>query len=115
MNDAPLHRLYYHYSELPGSLRVLYASALVILALGSLFALIYLFHAHAGRDGKPNMLSVEDIVIAYRGSGKGSRLEGALRGPMSTMLPADEVVSIIKWGEEGADRSHYETAIKPSL
>jgi len=115
MNDAPLHRLYYHYSELPCSLRVLYTSALVILALGYLFALIYLFHAHAGRDGKPNMLSVEDIVIAYRGSGKGSRLEGALRGPMSTMLPADEVVSIIKWVQEGTDRAQYETAIKPLL
>ncbi|MDO8596005.1 MAG: hypothetical protein Q7R45_05210, partial [Sulfuricaulis sp.] len=115
MNDAPLHRLYHHYSELPCSLRVLYTSALVILGLGYLFALIYLFHAHAGRDGKANMLSVEDIVIAYRGSGKGSRLEGALRGPMSTMLPADEGAALIKWVQEGADRSHYETAIKPLL
>ncbi len=115
MNDAPLHRLYHHYSDLPYSLRVLYTSALVILAFGYLFALIYVFHAQAGRDGKANMLSVEDIVIAYRGSGKGSRLEGALRGPMSTMLPADEGASLIKWAQEGADRSHYETAIKPLL
>ena len=115
MNDAPLHRLYHHYSELPYSLRVLYTSALVILGLGYLFALIYLFHAHAGRDGNPNTLSYEDIVLAYRGSAKGSRLEGALRGPMSTMLPADEGASLIKWVQEGADRSHYETAIKPLL
>ncbi len=115
MNDAPLHRLYHHYSDLPCSLRVLYTSALVILGLGYLFALIYLFHAHAGRDGNPNMLSYEDIVLAYRGSGKGSRLEGALRGPMSTMLPADEGAALIKWVQEGADRSNYETAIKPLL
>src|SRR3989304_2643190 len=105
MNDAPLHRLYHHYSDLPCSLRVLYTSALVILGLGYLFALIYLFHAHAGRDGKANMLSVEDIVIAYRGSGKGSRLEGALRGPMSTMLPADEGGAPLKWVQGGAGGS----------
>lgn len=115
MNDAPLHRLYRHYSELPYSLRVLYTSALVILGFGYLFALIYVFHAQAGRDGNPNTLSYEDIVLAYRGSGKGSRIEGALRGPMSTMLPADESASLIKWVQGGADRSNYETAIKPLL
>ena len=66
MNDAPLHKQYHHFSELPGSMRVLYTSALVILGFGYLFALIYVFHAQAGRDGNPNMLSYEDIVIAYR-------------------------------------------------
>ncbi len=115
MNDAPLHKLYHHFSELPCSLRVLYTSALVILGFGYLFALIYVFHAQAGRDGNPNMLSYEDIVIAYRGSGKGSRLEAALRGPMSTMLPADEGASLITWVQAGADRANYETGIKPLL
>ena len=115
MNDAPLHKHYHHFSELPYSLRVLYTSALVILGFGYLFALIYVFHAQAGRDGNPNMLSYEDIVIAYRGSGKGSRLEAALRGPMSTMLPADESASLVTWVQAGADRSNYETGIKPLL
>ena len=90
MSDAPLHRLYRHYSELPYSQRVLYTATLMILGFGYIFALIYLFHAHAGRDGNPNTLSYEDIVLSYRGSGKGSRLESALRGPMSTMLPPNE-------------------------
>jgi hypothetical protein len=115
MNDAPLHKHYHHFSELPGSMRVLYTSALVILGFGYLFALIYVFHAQAGRDGNPNMLSYEDIVLAYRGSGKGSRLEAALRGPMSTMLPADESASLITWVQAGADHSNYETGIKPLL
>ncbi|MBI3371881.1 MAG: hypothetical protein HY017_09030 [Betaproteobacteria bacterium] len=115
MSDAPLHRLYYHYSELPYSLRVVYTASLIILGFGYLFALIYLFHAHAGRDGNPNMLSYEDIVLAYRGSGKGSRLEAALRGPMSTMLPQDEVAPLIRWVQEGANRESYETQFKPVL
>lgn len=115
MSDAPLHRLYYHYSELPYSLRVVYTSSLIILGFGYIFALIYLFHAHAGRDGNPNMLSYEDIVLSYRGSGKGSRLESALRGPMSTMLPPDEVAPLIRWVQEGANRDSYESQFKPVL
>jgi hypothetical protein len=115
MIDAPLHRLYHHYSELPYSLRVLYTAALMILGLGYLFALIYLFHTYSGRDGNPMTLSYEDLVIAYTGSGKGSRLESALRGPMSNMLPSDELTPVITWVQEGANRAQYEKEIKPTL
>ena len=38
MSDAPLHRFYLHYSELPYSLRVLYTAALLVLGLAYLFA-----------------------------------------------------------------------------
>ena len=99
VNDAPLHRLYLHYSELPYSMRVLYTAALLMLGLGYLFALIYLFHTYSGKDGNPMTLSYEDIVIAYSGSGKDSRLESALRGPMSAMLPRDEVKPDHRLGE----------------
>jgi len=115
MNETPLHRLYYHYSELPWSLRVLYTAALIILGFGYLFALIYLFHTYSGRDGNPMTLSYEDLVIAYSGSGKQSRLESALRGPMSTMLPADEIKTFISWVQEGADRPRYDQQIKPVM
>jgi hypothetical protein len=115
MDETPLHRLYYHYSELPWSLRVLYTAALIILGLGYLFALIYLFHTYSGRDGNAMTLSYEDLVIAYSGSGKQSRLESALRGPMSTMLPPDEVSVFISWVQEGTDRARYEKQIKPAI
>ncbi len=113
-SDVPLHRLYVHYSELPYSLRVLYTSVLLVLGLGYLFALIYVFHTQSGRDGG-KMLSYEDIVITYSGSGKGSRLESALKGPMQTMLPAEETKSVIDWVQAGSDRAKYESAIKPVL
>jgi hypothetical protein len=112
---APLHRLYYHFSELPYSLRVVYTATLIILALGYSFALIYIFHTYAGRDGDATSLSYQDLVIAYSGSGKGSRLESALRGPMSTMLPPDETTGIIEWLRAGADRDKYENEIRPVL
>jgi hypothetical protein len=115
MTEAPLHRHYRHYSELPYSLRALYTAVLIMLSLGYLFALLYLFHTYAGRDGDPGSMSYEDLVIAYTGSGKASRLESALRGPMSTMLPADELNNIVDWVQKGADRSAYETTIRPVL
>jgi len=115
MSDAPLHRLYLHYSELPYSLRVLYTAALLVLGLAYLFAGIYLYHTYSGKDGNPITLSYEDIVIAYSGSGKDSRLESALRGPMRSMLPADEVGVLVAWVQEGADRAKYESGIKATL
>ncbi len=115
MSETPLHRLYYHYSELPWSLRVLYTAALIILGFGYLFALIYLFHTYSGRDGNPMSLSYEDLVIAYSVSGKQSRLESALRGPMSAMLPPDEISTFISWVQEGAGRPRYEKQIKPAI
>jgi hypothetical protein len=116
MSDVPLHRLYRHYSELPYSMRVLYTAALIVLGMGYLFALIYLFHTYAGRaGGNPMMLSYQDLVAAYSGSGKGSRLESALRGPMSNMLPPDEINDVVSWVQAGADRARYEKDIKPTL
>mgnify|MGYP003431180764 CR=1 FL=1 len=77
MDNVPLHRLYRHFSELPYSLRVLYTATLLILGTAYLFAMIYLFHSYSGKDGNARNLTYEDIVIAYSGSGKGSRLDAA--------------------------------------
>jgi hypothetical protein len=116
MTDVPLHRLYRHYSELPYSQRVLYTATLLVLGMGYLFAMINLVHTYAGRaGGNPMMLSYRDIVVAYSGSGKGSRLESALRGPMSSMLRPEETAAIIAWVQEGADRAKFESDIKPTL
>jgi hypothetical protein len=115
MSEIPLHRHYRHFSELPYSLRTLYTAVLIILSLGYLFALIYLFHTYAARDGEAGSLSYEDLVIAYTGSGEASRLESALRGPMSTMLPPDELATIVEWVQKGSDRPGYETVIRAVL
>src|SRR3990172_1257467 len=74
MNDQPLHRQFLHYSELPLSVRVLYTAALLVLGMGYLFALIYLIHTYSCEDGNPMTLTYDDLVIAYTGTGKGSRL-----------------------------------------
>ena len=115
MNLAPLHPGYLHFSQLPYSLRVVYTAALCILGLGYLFALVYLFHTFAGKDGDPKSVSYQDMVITYSGSGKDSRLESALRGSMSVMLPRDELAVITSWVQKGADRATYESQIRPLM
>ena len=108
-SGPPLHRMYVHYSELPYSLRAVYTAALLVLGMGYLFALIYVFHTQSGRDGKTG-LTYEDIVITYSGTGKGSRLESALHGPMQNMMPAEETKSVLGWLQ---DKARYETQVKP--
>ncbi len=100
-----------HFSHLPLVQRVLYTCALCVLGLGYLFAMIYVYASHHGRDGE-EMLSVQDIIIAYSGSKSGTKLESALKGPMSGMLPADENLSLITWVREGATQTEYEAGTK---
>jgi hypothetical protein len=112
----PLHRHYLHYSELPFSQRVLYTAALMVLGIGYLFAMLNIYFTYAGRSGgNPLLLSVDDLIVAYSGSGKGSRLEAALRGPMSAMLPGDERNVLLTWAAEGGVRAPYEKTIAPVL
>ena len=114
-SDAPLHRAFVHFSEMPYSMRVLYTATLLILGMGYLFALIYLVHTYSGKDGNPMTLSYEDVVIAYSGSGKDSRLESALRGSMSAMLPREEINPLVAWVKEGAERAKFEKDVKATL
>ena len=81
--------------------------------MGYLFALLNIYFTYAGRaGGNPVMLSYQDIVVAYSGSGQGSVLESALSGPMSTMLPPDEKARLLTWVHDGATKSDYD-GIKP--
>ena len=105
---------YPFFNELPCSLKILYTMVLLTMGLGYLFAMIQIYEVHSGRDGAAG-LSVKDIQIAYSGNKAGSRLEGALNGPMSGMLPADEKGKIIGWVRSGAEQKKYEEVVKPII
>ena len=116
IDQPPLHRLYHHYSELPYSQRALYTAMLITLGFGYLFALLNVYFTYAGKaGGNPWLLTEQDLVVAYSGSGTVSRLEGALRGPMSTMLPPEERTIVIDWVHAGADRAAYERDVRPII
>ena len=112
MNEQRIHRLYRHFKEIPISMRVLFTGTLLVIGLGYLFALIYVYNTDAGKDGKPG-LSVNDIIISYSGSSEGTRLESALQGPMSSMLPPDDRAQVLAWIHSGAKKAEYETQIQP--
>jgi hypothetical protein len=109
-----VHRMFFHYSEFPLSLRTLFTATLMMLGIGYLFAMIQIYDVHSGRDGKPG-LSAEDIAIAYSGNKQATKIEGALSGPMSGMLPPEERADIIGWVHRGLDRSEYDARIKPII
>lgn len=100
-----------HFSHLPVVQKALYTGVLCVLGCGYLFAMIYIFASHHGRDGN-QMLSIQDIIIAYSGSKTGTKLESALQGPMSGMLPADENLKLIEWVRAGASQKEYEDSTK---
>ena len=104
--------MFFHYSEFPLSMRTLFTGTLLVLGLAYLFAMVHLYNSHSGRDGSPGM-SVDDIAIAYSGSDDATKLEAALLGPMSGMLPTDERGDIVGWVRRGLDEKEYDNRIKP--
>jgi len=104
------HPLYLHFRELPMSLRVAYTGTLLVLSVGYLFSMLYIFSSHAGRDGEP-MFSVDDLIIAYSGSKSDTRLEAALKGPMAGMLPEGDRAKIIAWVRSGAEEAEYTATV----
>lgn len=95
-----------HFSMLPMGMKVLYTGTLIVLGCGYMFAMIYIFASQAGRDGSPG-LSVNDLIIAYSGSKKDSKIESALKGPMINMLPQNERSKIIAWVRRGAKKKDF--------
>jgi hypothetical protein len=110
VNDKAVHRLYRHFQELPSTMRSLFTGALLVVGMGYLFAILYVFAAHSEADGKPG-LSVEDIKITYSGSTETTPLEKALRGPMSGMLSARDLSLVVEWIREGARKRAFEADI----
>ena len=114
MNGQAIHRLYRHFQELPTSMRTLFTGALLVVGLGYVFAMLYVFAAHAGADGEPG-LSVEDIKVTYSGSKGITQLESALQGPMSGMLPQKDLETMLRWIRDGADKRGFATSVQPIL
>jgi hypothetical protein len=112
MDMSCIKNQYPFFYQLPCSLKVLYTMVLLTMGLGYVFAMIQIYEVHSGRDGKGG-ISVKDIQIAYSGNKAGTKLESALNGPMSSMLPADEKAKILDWVHSGAEEKKYKEAVTP--
>lgn len=95
--------------------KLLYTAFLLLMGVGYLMALVYLYTSHEGHDGKPGV-SIEDIVDTYYGNRSGTRLEAAIRGPMAGYIqqPGDRH-QIVAWLKSGASEKGYDARIRPIL
>jgi hypothetical protein len=103
-----------HFQRQPTGCRALYTMTLLVLGTGYLFAMIQTFHVHAGRDGKPG-LSHTDIQLAYSGSQADTRLEAALKGPMSGMIKSEDAAVISGWVRSGAEMEAFQENVLPLM
>lgn len=102
------------FRECSSSERVLYGSILVVLGVGYLMALTYLYMTHQGLSGKPGM-SVQDVSISYYGNRSGTRLEAMLRGPMMGYAKQPDRDQIFAWLKSGGDEAGYNSTIHPII
>jgi hypothetical protein len=93
--------------NLPLTARVLFSSFLIMIGIGYLMALSYLFlvDVKPGRDAGER--AVESISEKYHGSTSGTRLEAALKGTMADRLTAEERDQVFQWIHAGATRDGY--------
>lgn len=104
----------HRYYTLTLSEKLLYTSFLLLIGLGYMMATAYLYVTHEMNDGKPG-LSVADVANSYYGNRSGTRLEAAIRGPMSGFISEEDRGVIVAWLKDGAELEHYDHDIKPVL
>jgi len=103
------------FSDCPMAEKLLYTAFLLLMGVGYLMALVYLYTSHEGHDRKPG-LSIEDIVDTYYGNRSGTRLEAAIRGPMAGYLQQiEDRHHIVAWLKSGAPEAEYAARIRPIL
>jgi len=94
--------------------RLFYSAFLLLMGVAYLMATFFLYASHRNADGNPH-LSVTDIAYTYYGNRSGTRLEAAIRGPMSGYLDADEAGRIVAWLKSGGDEAGYEGKVADIL
>ena len=92
--------------------RLFYSVFLCGIGIGYLMALTFLYLSNASLDGKPG-LSLTDITYHYYGNRTGSRLEGAIRGPMSGYLTPEDTEVLVAWIKSGAGERRYVSEVAP--
>jgi hypothetical protein len=100
--------------ELTLPVKTLFTGYLLAIGLGLLMAGVQIMLTHGMADGKFG-LSVDDIVYSYYGDRSGSTLESKLNGSMKNNAPPEVRLVLIKWVQNGAPESEWESAIKPQV
>jgi len=100
--------------DLPLTLRALFSSFLIVMGIGYLMALSYLFLVDVEPHQQAGQGVVEGISEKYHGSTSGTRLDAALTGTMADKLTAQERDQVFHWIRDGATADEYQK-IEPIL
>jgi hypothetical protein len=100
--------------DLPLTLRTLFSCFLIMIGIGYLSALSYLFLVDVEPHRAAGQGMVEGISEKYHGSTSSTRLEAALKGTMADKLTADERDQVFQWIRTGATADGY-AKIEPIL
>ena len=92
--------------------KLLHTSFLLLIGVGYLMAISFLYVVSVNKDGKPG-ISVEDIAASYYGNRSGTQLEAAIRGSMAGYLQEEERHHMVAWLKDGAPQDGYQQEIKP--
>jgi hypothetical protein len=98
--------------NLPLPLRVLFTAFLMVIGIGYLTALVYLFYVDIEPHASKGQGMLEGIAEKYHG--KPTRLEMALQGPMKDRVGTEGKVKIMAWLRGGATAQDFEL-VKPVL
>jgi hypothetical protein len=100
--------------SLPVTLRVLFSSFLIVIGIGYLSALSYLFLVDVEPHRETGKGVVEGISAKYHGSTSGTRLEAVLKGTMADKLTPEEREQVFLWIRGGATADGY-AKVRPLL
>lgn len=98
--------------RLPLTFRALFSCFLVLIGIGYLMALFYMFLVDVDPHQKMGMGLVTGVEMKYHGSAGSSRLEAALQGVMADKLGPEDRDRVLRWVRNGAPEAEY-TTIKP--
>jgi hypothetical protein len=99
---------------LPLTPRALFSSFLIVIGLGYLNALSYLFLVDVQPSRQAGEKLVQGISEKYHGDTSGTRLESALKGTMADRATPEEREQIFQWVRGGATRDDF-AKVQPIL
>jgi len=98
--------------NLPIALRALFSSFLLMMGVGYVTALSYLFLVDVEPHQRMGMGLVAGISMKYHGTAGGTRLESAMMGMMADKINPDDRQRVMHWIHGGASEAGYDS-IKP--
>lgn len=111
MKYSPSNMTWLNLPNMPAPIKALFAGYLLVIGIGLCMAGLQIMLTHGMADGKLG-LSVDDIVYSYYGDRSGSLLAVKLNGSMKDKAPIEVRQDIIKWAEEGASETKWESHYK---